>query len=134
MIGLHPRRTRLTFMPLSEDEQRILKEIEANLTASDPQLVQQVAETTLYRHASRNVLWASLGLIAGLVLLVLTFTRSLWVAIAGFLVMVVCALVIERNVRKMGKAGLQSLGKGLPRPPLRNVIRKDGDGSGTENA
>lgn len=102
-------------MPLSEDEQRILQEIEANLSASDPQLVAQVAETTLYRHASRNVLWASLGLLAGLVLLVFTFTRFLWLAIIGFLVMVACALVIERNVRKMGKAGLASLSGGASR-------------------
>jgi hypothetical protein len=112
-------------MPLSEDEQRILKEIEDNLTASDPQLVAQVQETTLYRHASRNVLWASLGLVAGLVIIVFTFTRFLWVAILGFLVMVACALVIERNLRKMGKAGLRSISKKTPRPPLRNVIRRD---------
>lgn len=112
-------------MPLSEDEQRILNEIEENLTASDPQLVAQVQETTLYRHASRNVLWASLGLVAGLVLIVFTFTQMLWVAIVGFLVMVGCALVIERNVRKMGKAGLKSMSTKVPRPPLRNVIRRD---------
>ena len=62
-------------MPLSEDEQRILQEIEANLTASDPRLVQQVSETTLYRHATRAIKWAVFGFVAGLVLLVFTFTR-----------------------------------------------------------
>jgi hypothetical protein len=30
-------------MPLSEDEQRILKEIEANLNETDPRLVQEVS-------------------------------------------------------------------------------------------
>ena len=40
-------------MPLSEDEQRILKEIEENLSATDPKLVQQVSDTTLYRHSAR---------------------------------------------------------------------------------
>ncbi|MFZ4515386.1 MAG: DUF3040 domain-containing protein [Acidimicrobiia bacterium] len=116
-------------MPLSEDEQRILQEIEANLTASDPQLVAQVAETTLYRHATRNVLWASLGLVAGLVLLVVTFTRFLWLAIVGFLIMVACALVVERNVRKMGKAGLQGLTKGVSRSGAVRSIRKRNDAS-----
>src|SRR5882762_5287803 len=48
-------------MPLSEDEQRILQEIEAQFYANDPQLAQQVSETTLYRHASRNIKWAALG-------------------------------------------------------------------------
>ena len=52
-------------MPLSEEEQRILQEIEANLTATDPGLVQQVSETTLYRHAARAIKWAVLGFVAG---------------------------------------------------------------------
>ena len=44
-------------MPLSEDEQRILREIEANLSVTDPKLVQQVSDTTLYRHAARMIKW-----------------------------------------------------------------------------
>jgi hypothetical protein len=95
-------------VPLSEDEQRILKEIEANLSATDPALVQQVSETTLYRHASRTIKWAVIGFLAGLVLLIFTFTRALVLGVVGFLVMLGCLLVIERNVRKMGKAGIES--------------------------
>ena len=95
-------------MPLSEDEQRILSEIEANLTATDPALVQQVSETTLYRHAARMIRWAVVGFVAGLVLLVLTLSTT-WLAIVGFLVMLGCSLVIERNARKLGRAGMQSL-------------------------
>ncbi len=86
-------------MPLSEDEQRILQEIEANLSATDPALVQQVSETTLYRHAARAIKWAVAGFLAGLVLLILTFATSLVLGIAGFLVMLACLLVIERNAR-----------------------------------
>ncbi len=96
-------------MPLSEEEQRILKEIEANLTATDPGLVQQVSETTLYRHAARAIKWAVVGFIAGLVLLLFTFTQVLLLGVVGFLVMLACLLVIERNVRKLGKAGMQNL-------------------------
>lgn len=95
-------------MPLSEEEQRILREIEANLTATDPELVQQVSETTLYRHAARAIKWAVLGFLAGLALLLLTFTRVLFLGIVGFLVMLACLLVIERNVRTMGRAGIES--------------------------
>ena len=96
-------------MPLSEDEQRILQEIEAHLFASDPQLVQQVAETTLYRHAARSIKWATLGFVGGLALLVVSFASSLVLGFVGFLAMLACAFVIERNVRKLGKAGLESL-------------------------
>ena len=96
-------------MPLSEDEQRILSEIEANLSVTDPKLVQQVSDTTLYRHAARMIKLAVFGLVAGLVLLVLTFTSVLALAVVGFLVMLFCLLVIERNVRKVGRAGLESI-------------------------
>lgn len=96
-------------MPLSEHEQKILQEIEDNLSASDPNLARQVSETTLYRHAARAIVWAALGFVVGLVLLILTFTRSLWLGVVGFGVMLGCSLVIERNIRKLGKAGMDSL-------------------------
>jgi len=99
-------------MPLSEDEQRILQEIEANLSATDPKLVQQVSDTTLYRHAARMIKWSILGFVAGLVLLVMTFTQVLLLGVFGFLIMLFCLLVIERNVRKIGRAGLESLTSG----------------------
>lgn len=99
-------------MPLSEDEQRILSEIEANLSATDPELAQQVSETTLYRHAARVIRWAVVGFIACLVLIVFTLETT-WVAALGFLGMLSCALVIERNARKLGRAGLQSITSSL---------------------
>ncbi len=49
-------------MPLSEDEQRILSEIEAKLYESDPALARDIADTTIYTHAYRNLKWALLGL------------------------------------------------------------------------
>ena len=96
-------------MPLSEDEQRILREIEANLSATDPKLVQQVSDTTLYRHSARVIKWSLLGFAAGLVLLLATFTTTLVLGVVGFMVMLACLLVIERHVRKIGKAGFEAL-------------------------
>ena len=96
-------------MPLSEDEQRILREIEANLSVTDPKLVQQVSDTTLYRHSARLIKWSVLGFVGGLVLLVTTFTSVLALGVLGFLIMLFCLLVIERNVRKIGRAGFESL-------------------------
>ena len=96
-------------MPLSEDEQRILRDIEANLSVTDPKLVQQVSDTTLYRHAARLIKWAVFGFVLGLVVLLTTFTSVLALGVVGFLIMLFCLLVIERNVRKMGRAGLESL-------------------------
>ena len=92
-------------VPLSEDEERILQEIEQQLHASDPDLVREVSSTTLYRHAGRNLKWAALGFVAGLVFLVLTFTTSTALAVVGFLAMLGSAIAFEQNLRKMGKAG-----------------------------
>jgi hypothetical protein len=109
-------------MPLSEDEQRILREIEANLSVTDPKLVQQVSDTTLYRHASRMIKWAAIGFVVGLVLLLATFTSVLALGVVGFLIMLFCLLVIERNVRKMGRAGLESLTGSMPGGALKGMF------------
>jgi hypothetical protein len=92
-------------VPLSEDEQRILSEIEQHLYASDPQLVREVSSTTIYRHAGRNLRWAALGFVGGLVCMLATFTTSIVLAFLGFLAMLGSAILVERNVRKMGRAG-----------------------------
>ncbi|MDP8988046.1 MAG: DUF3040 domain-containing protein [Actinomycetota bacterium] len=91
-------------MPLSEDEQRILQEIEQQLYDSDPELAREVSSTTIYRHAGRNLKWAGLGFVAGLVFMVLT-VQTLPLAFGGFLAMLASAVLFERNLRKMGRAG-----------------------------
>ena len=96
-------------MPLSEDEQRILDQIEAQFYANDPHLAQQVSETTLYRHASRNIKWAALGFVVGFLVLLTSFASNLFLGFLGFLAMLVCAFVIVGNLKKMGNAGLESI-------------------------
>ena len=114
-------------MPLSEDEQRILHEIEANLSATDPKLVQQVSDTTLYRHAARMIRWAVLGFIGGLILMLATFTSVLALGLVGFLVMLFCLLVIERNARKMGRAGMESITGSMRNGSLKSVFSAAGE-------
>jgi hypothetical protein len=95
----------IALVPLSEDEERILHEIEQQLHATDPELVREVTSTTLYRHAGRNLKWAALGFVGGLAFMVLTFTTSTVLGVVGFLAMLGSAIAFERNLRKMGKAG-----------------------------
>ncbi|MGH8990490.1 MAG: DUF3040 domain-containing protein [Acidimicrobiia bacterium] len=114
-------------MPLSEDEQRILQEIEAQFYATDPQLAQQVSETTLYRHSARAIRWAVLGFVAGFVVLVASFASSLVLGFAGFLAMLACAFIIERNVRKLGRAGLESLTSQMRSSRLKGMLGDAGD-------
>ena len=92
-------------MPLSEDEQRILHEIEQQFYESDPQFAREVAKTTVYSHAGRNLKWAALGFVVGFAILIFSFTINVILGFVGFLAMVACGLVFARNLRKMGKAG-----------------------------
>ncbi len=96
-------------MPLSEDEQRILHQIEQQFYESDPEFARGVSQTTLYRHSFRNIKWAALGFVLSAAFLVATLSISFWIAFIGFLAMVACAFVVERNARKMGRAGLQAV-------------------------
>lgn len=124
--AVHTRPREHPPMPLSEDEQRILRDIEANLSVTDPKLVQQVSDTTLYRHAARMIKLAVVGFVGGLVLLVLTFTTVLALAVAGFLIMLFCLLVIEQNVRKVGRAGLESITGSMSGGALKGVFGNAG--------
>jgi hypothetical protein len=96
-------------VPLSEDEQRILSEIEQRLYESDPQLAREVSSTTVYTHAIRGMKWAAAGFVAGVAILIATLSVSYVLAFAGFLVMLGAALIFERNARHLGKAGLAQI-------------------------
>lgn len=96
-------------MPLSEDEQRILLEIEKDFYDNDPEFAREVSETTLTRHALRNIRWAVLGGVLGLVGIGLGLQVHFAPSFAAFLIVFASAVVIERNVRKMGRLGLEKV-------------------------
>ena len=98
-------------MPLSEDEQRILSEIEANLYETDPELAEEVRSTTVFRHGFRNLRRSVLGFIAGIVFMIFTLSTSFWLSFVGFLIMLASAMFFERNARLVGKAGLQQISR-----------------------
>jgi hypothetical protein len=100
-------------VPLSEDEQRILHEIERSFYENDPEFYGKVSSETLYRHAGRNCKWSALGFLAGLAVLVTSFASSILIGFLGFLIMLSCAIVFEANARKMGRAGLQQVSNSI---------------------
>ena len=107
-------------VPLSEDEQRILHEIERQFYEQDPAFARQVGSTTVYSHAGRNLKWAAAGFVTGLVLMITLFVSSLALGFIGFAVMFVSAVIFERNLRRMGKAGWHAVT--MPGSGLRSVL------------
>jgi hypothetical protein len=103
----------MALVPLSEDEQRILLEIEQRLTEEDPDLVREVASTTVYTHALRNLKLATLLFIVGFVAMLWLLGTHALLSFGGFLIMLVAALVFERNARRLGKAGMQQFTQNL---------------------
>ena len=109
-------------MPLSDDEQRILSQIEQQLHETDPALAKEVATTTVYTHSARNIKWSILGFIIGLVTIVLTLSVSFWLAFIGFVMMLAAALLFEQNLRRLGRAGMTQLSMNVQSGSLRNTL------------
>ena len=94
-------------MPLSEHEQRILEEIERRLAEEDPRLADQVSRTSLYTHLARRIKLTALGFLLGFVLLMLFWVNQ-WLALIGFVVMLGCALVAYRLLKRIGREQLRA--------------------------
>tara|TARA_B100000959_G_scaffold53789_1_gene55943 strand:- start:188 stop:586 length:399 start_codon:yes stop_codon:yes gene_type:complete len=109
-------------VPLSEDEERILSQMEERLSETDPRLVREVSETTLYTQPLRSMKWAVWGFVAGLALMVTTLSMSYLLAFVGFLVMLVSALRLERNAREVGRTGLRQVAGSGRTSSLRDVV------------
>ena len=102
-------------MPLSEDEQRILQQIEQQFYEQDPHLAGEIGNHSLYAHHVRLLKVASAVFVVGVGVLVaaLAFEHSFLVAFAGFVVMLTSALWFERSFRKLGRAGVEHLTESL---------------------
>jgi hypothetical protein len=110
-------------VPLSEDEQRILHEIEQQFYETDPDLARTVGSTSVYRHYLRSLKWATLCFVAGIVVLIYTLIAYGYLAaFAGFLIMLGSALWFERSARKLGRAGLQQVTASMRAGGLRDYF------------
>lgn len=111
-------------MPLSEHEQRILAELEESLVRHDPRFADRVASKTVYRHAGRQCKWSAVTFVVGLAVLVAFYSQSIVLGLLGVAVMFASAVVFERNLRRLGRAGWHD----VTRP------RQEGEHAGIEHA
>ena len=113
-------------MPLSEDEKRILGEIEQNLRASDPDLARQVGSTTVYTDSLRKLKWGVVAFIAALVATIVLLSVSHLFAFGGFLAMVGAAVFIEANARRLGRAGMNEATQAMRSGGLKDYFNNAG--------
>lgn len=97
------KRVMMVPMPLSEDEQRILRQIEQQLE-QDPTF-----SARGYRVPRRRVALLVVGLLASIALTVLVLSVSFWLAFGGFLLVLGVAIALEREVRLLARERLGAL-------------------------
>ena len=90
-------------VPLSEDEQRILRQIEQELE-QDLTFSQRG-----YRVSRRRSIVLALGLVVGLVITIGGLAVSFVVAFAGFVLVLVMAILLESELRLLGRERLGQL-------------------------
>ncbi len=90
-------------MPLSEDEQRILRQIEAELE-QDPTFAQRG-----YRVSRRRCAVLVVGLVLGMAVTVACLSFSYLAAFIAFLFVVLMAVKLEAEVRLLGREQLGQL-------------------------
>jgi len=99
-------------VPLSDHEQRILAELEESLVRQDPEFAERVRSESVYRHAGRYCKWAAVTFVIGVAILVGFYSYSVPLGFIGVIIMFASAVVFERNLRQMGKAGWHDLTRG----------------------
>src|SRR5262249_12322635 len=100
-------------VPLSEHEQRQLEQIEQALYADYPRFANAVRASDPRVHYKRRVAEAAFVFVPGMgMLLGGVISKYIWVAVAGFVVMLACAMWALNSYRHMTG---QAVGKGQPR-------------------
>ena len=115
-------------MPLSEDEQRILREIEQQFYDTDPAFARGVGTTSLYRHGLRRMKLAVLLFVVGLGVLVYALVLGNFVAafLLGAVPMFGALLVFEANLRTLGRAGIQQVTNSARAASIRDALGNAG--------
>ena len=89
-------------MPLSEDEQRILHEMEQKLYEHDRAFADRVSTKSSHRQGTHSRRGWVVAFLAGFVLLLVAFRSSLLLASLGFLIMLCAAVIFVHQARQIG--------------------------------
>ena len=97
------KRAMMQPVPLSDEEQRILRQIEQELE-QDPTFSQRG-----YRVSRRRSIMLTVGLVVGLVITIGGLAVSFVVAFGGFVLVLVMAILLESELRLLGRERLGQL-------------------------
>lgn len=115
-------------MPLSEQEQKMLDEMERQLFADDPRLAQAFRPARTQRRDGRRILLGLGGVVLGLILLVVAVSiPAVWLGVLAFLGMLAGAVYA---VTAPTAASTDRTESGAPRASARGAQTPGGNGRG----
>lgn len=92
-------------MALSEQERKLLEQLEASLMADDPKFAETLRGDSHFRIHRRRATLAGLGFLAGLVILVAGMQIHPLVSVAGFVAMLVAAIIGISSWQRVSNEG-----------------------------
>lgn len=88
-------------MPLSDEEARLLAQLEQSLAAEDPEFASTLRGSKLIAHNRRIAVGCAIGFIAGIAMLLGgAVSQMTWLGVAGFVIMVATAYFFVRAWRR----------------------------------
>jgi Protein of unknown function (DUF3040) len=120
--------SREVIVPLSEHEQRLLEQMEQQLSVEDPKFASAMRGSVARAKARRRIILGALGVLVGLGLVLLGVAQGIvLVGIAGFALMVAGAWLAITPERRKGPVGAVAAdGTTQPHQPKGGHARPDG--------
>ncbi len=112
-------------MALSDEEQRLLEQMEAALAAEDPKLVNALRGTSTRRVHRRRAALAGVGFFVGLGLLIAGISINPFLSVLGFVIMVAAAVTAIYSWQHVG--GNADPGQGRDRAKTSQASRAPTD-------
>ncbi len=95
-------------MPLSEEEQRILRQIEEQLQA-DPAFALKVSQRSHHGVSRSRLTWSIVALVVALAVVIASLQITAWLSFAAFVAMVVAGAFLERELSARGRDQLSRI-------------------------
>lgn len=113
-------------MALSEQERKLLEQLEASLVADDPKLAETLRGTGQVRIHRKRATLAGLGFVVGVLILILGVQIHPVVSIMGFVVMLASAIVGINSWQRIGgdDGRAERVPHGGPRPSNQEFMDK----------
>ncbi|TXL62829.1 DUF3040 domain-containing protein [Aeromicrobium terrae] len=125
-------------MPLSEEEARLLHQLEQSLAAEDPDFASTLRGSKFLAHNRRVAVLAVLGFVAGMALLLGGAVSAMtWLGVLGFVVMLGSAYLFVTAWKRGIGTSEERRAESAPSKPTGSIIdrfeerfhrRQDGDG------